>query len=94
MNVYHNGPIYNFYNIDQVFDYLVSIGMSPIIELSFMPSDLASANKIIMHYKANISPPNNYNNWHDLVVALAKHLIDRYGIDRVSKWHFEVWVNN
>ena len=31
--------ILNFYNIDQVFDYIVkNLGMKPVVELSFMPS--------------------------------------------------------
>lgn len=31
---------YQFYNVDQVFDYLVSLKMKPVVELSFMPSHL------------------------------------------------------
>jgi xylan 1,4-beta-xylosidase len=91
MNVYHNGPNYSFYNVDQVYDYLVSIGMSPIVELGFMPSDMASGNKTIFYYKGNITPPKDYTLWHNLIVTFVKHLIDRYGMDRVSKWHFEIW---
>ena len=33
---------YSFFNCDQVFDFLLSIGMRPFVELSFMPSALAS----------------------------------------------------
>src|SRR2546423_958511 len=35
-------PCYSFFNIDQAFDFLLSIGMKPFIELSFMPRALAS----------------------------------------------------
>src|ERR1700689_3578735 len=34
--------IYSFFNADQICDFLLSIGMRPFIELSFMPSVLAS----------------------------------------------------
>ena len=33
---------YSFFNCDQVFDFLLSIGMKPFVELSFMPGPLAS----------------------------------------------------
>ena len=29
--------LYSFFNIDSIFDYLLSIGMQPFAELSFMP---------------------------------------------------------
>ena len=29
---------YSFFNADQIFDFLLSIGMKPFVELSFMPS--------------------------------------------------------
>lgn len=32
----------SFYNVDQVFDFLMSLGIRPVVELSFMPSALVS----------------------------------------------------
>ena len=29
--------------------------------------------------------------WDDLIAHLASHLVERYGIDEVSQWYFEVW---
>src|SRR6202000_341668 len=29
--------------------------------------------------------------WDDLMTHFAQHLIDRYGIDEVAQWYFEVW---
>ena len=34
--------VYSFYNADQICDYLLSIGMRPFMELSFMPLTLSS----------------------------------------------------
>jgi xylan 1,4-beta-xylosidase len=34
--------LYSFFNVDQVFDFLLSIGVRPFVELSFMPEALAS----------------------------------------------------
>jgi hypothetical protein len=41
-----NGLLFSFFNIDRVFDFLLSIGMQPLVELSFMPDLLASGNKV------------------------------------------------
>ena len=38
-----------------------------------------------------ISPPRGLGRWGELVGALAAHLVERYGIDEVARWGFEVW---
>lgn len=82
---------YSFFNIDSIFDFLLDIGMKPFIELSFMPGVLASGSKTVFHYLGNITPPKSYDEWADLIGALANHLVRRYGTDEVRKWFFEVW---
>src|SRR5437870_13260457 len=52
--------VYSFFNADQIFDFLISIGMRPFVELSFMPSTLASGRKTVFHYKSNVTPPQDY----------------------------------
>src|ERR1700728_1805045 len=42
-------------------------------------------------YKPIASPPASYVKWDALITAFAQHLIDRYGIDEVANWYFEVW---
>lgn len=94
MSVYQNingQKQYSWYNVDSIFDYFLSIGMQPLIELSFMPEDMASGTDVIFHYKGNITPPKNWNDWFDLLVNFAQHLIERYGIDEIRSWYFETW---
>ena len=85
-------PIYNFSYVDQVYDGLIENGVRPYVELSFMPGKLA-ASQIVQSfwYKPIVSPPKSWDKWGDLVSHLAQHLVDRYGIDEVSQWYFEVW---
>jgi xylan 1,4-beta-xylosidase len=83
--------IYSFFNIDQIFDFLLSIGMKPFVELSFMPNDLASGNDVVFEYHGNITPPKDYDAWATLIEKLAEHLVARYGLAEVSQWFFEVW---
>jgi len=84
-------PLYSFFNIDQVFDYLLSIGMKPFVELSFMPTGLASGDKIVFHYRANVTPPKDYAAWSLLIQTLTEHWVERYGAEEVRTWFFEVW---
>ncbi|MEO8810011.1 MAG: glycosyl hydrolase family 39, partial [Rhodanobacter sp.] len=86
-----NELIYSFHNADQIYDFLRSIDMRPIVELSFMPSALSSGDKTTFHYKANVTPPADYDQWATLVSKAASHWIDRYGAKEVSLWPMEVW---
>jgi xylan 1,4-beta-xylosidase len=40
MSVMSNDGSYNWYNVDLVYDYMLSLGVRPYVELSFMPSAL------------------------------------------------------
>ena len=85
-------PVYNFSYVDQIYDGLQANGVRPFIEVSFMPKKLAA--KEALHpfwYKQNVSPPKDWDKWDDLVTQFTKHLVERYGIDEVSQWYFEVW---
>jgi xylan 1,4-beta-xylosidase len=86
-------PIYNFSYVDQIYDGLLKAGVRPFVELSFMPKKLAAEPNDIQAfwYKPIVSPPKDYGRWAELVSQLARHLIDRYGIEEVSQWYFEVW---
>jgi xylan 1,4-beta-xylosidase len=85
-------PVYNFSYVDQVYDGLLQNGVRPFVELSFMPKKLASKDALhAFWYKQNVAPPKDWAKWDDLIYEFTKHLVDRYGIDEVQKWYFEVW---
>jgi len=89
----HGNPVYNFSYVDQVYDGLLKNGVRPFVEISFMPRKLAF-NPDALHpfwYKQNVSLPKSLDRWDDLIKHFAQHLVDRYGIDEVSTWYFEVW---
>jgi xylan 1,4-beta-xylosidase len=86
-------PVHDFSGIDRVYDQLRGIGMRPVVELSYMPSDLASdPARTVFAYRANISPPKDWQRWADLIRSLTAHLVERYGLAEVrAGWSFEVW---
>lgn len=86
-----NKLVYSFFNSDQIFDHLLSIGIKPFVELSFMPGVFASGKKTVFRYEANITPPKDHKQWAALIDRLIRHWVDRYGESEVAKWLFEVW---
>ncbi len=85
-------PVFNFSYVDQIYDGLLAQGVRPFVEISFMPRKLAAREAIHpFWYKQNVAPPKDYAKWDLLIHAFAQHLVDRYGIDEVSQWYFEVW---
>lgn len=89
-----NGKVvYNWQYVDEVYDRMLDMGVKPFVELAFFPKDIAAKDsKTQFWWKANVSVDrNNFGKWHDLVKAFTQHVVDRYGIDEVLTWYFEVW---
>jgi xylan 1,4-beta-xylosidase len=84
-------PEYNYMYVDVLFDYLLSIGIKPFVELGFMPLALASGDTTIFWWKGNVTPPKDYEKWGALIRNLTEHFTERYGADEVKTWYFEVW---
>ena len=95
MGVYRedkNGnPEYNFQYINKLYDFIISIGMEPFVELGFMPEALASGKQTIFWWKGNVTSPKDYKKWGELIRNLTFHFTQRYGADEVKTWYFEVW---
>lgn len=95
-------PVYSFTILDGIFDAYKAAGVRPMVELGFMPKDLAADlpdrhEPYQVHYpKSAISgksnnPPKDYKKWGELVRVVTAHLVERYGKEEVLKWYFEVW---
>jgi len=95
-------PIYDFKIFDGIFDAYKAAGVRPMVELGFMPKDLAADlpdrhEPYQVHYpKSAISgksnnPPKDYAKWGELARVVTAHLVERYGKENVLQWYFEVW---
>ena len=84
-------PVFTFAYVDKVFDAILAAGARPFVELGFMPRELATQTETLFWWKAHCSPPTDMNAWVDLVTATVTHWIERYGLDEVRRWPFEVW---
>jgi xylan 1,4-beta-xylosidase len=91
-------PVYDFKILDGIFDEYKAAGVRPMVELGFMPKDLATGKEPYqVHYPGRTtsgsvqSPPKDYNKWRELVRVVTAHLVERYGQQTVLQWYFEVW---
>lgn len=81
---------YSFFYIDMVLDYIMKLGIKPLIQLSYMPSCLTEN---APHYDNGmiVSLPNNDEEFLKLIKALIIHLIERYGLKEIESWPFTFW---
>jgi xylan 1,4-beta-xylosidase len=106
-NVYHERdgvPYYDFTIVDKTYDAIVGAGHHVLVELGFTPRDLVpdraheeyvlvDSPTVYSAYEAGhwSFPPKDNAKWGDLVAALARHCVERYGEAEVSEWIWELW---
>jgi xylan 1,4-beta-xylosidase len=90
-------PIYNWSIVDRIFDTYKATGITPFVEIGFMPEALSLHPEPYQHHWPKdfdtgwAYPPKDYRAWSDLVYTWAQHMADRYGAEQVAKWEWEVW---
>jgi len=90
-------PVYDWTIIDKIFDTYKATGVTPFVEIGFMPEALSTHPQPYEHHWPKsfdtgwAYPPKNYDEWSDLVYHWARHMVDRYGSNEVAKWEWEVW---
>jgi xylan 1,4-beta-xylosidase len=82
--------VFDFTGIDKLYDALLAKGIRPFVELGFTPQALATSQQTIFYWKGNSSHPKP-EPWVALVEAFVKHVRERYGVEEVRRWPFEVW---
>ena len=91
-NVNDSGQVeYNWNYVNKLFDFFKEVNIKPFIELGFMPKELKSSEETMFWWDANVSQPKDINLWTSLVTEFVKHCINRYGLDEVKSWYFEIW---
>ena len=78
-------PVYDFTITDQTFDAFQKAGVRPMVELGFMPKDLAAAVPGITEYQlhypkptmggASNNPPKDYKMWGELVRTIHSSIL-------------------
>lgn len=90
-------PVYNWDIIDQIFDVYRQTGVTPFVEIGFMPEALSTHPEPYRHSWPKTFatgwtfPPTSYEHWADLVYNFVQHMNRRYGAAETAKWEWEVW---
>src|SRR6266498_3245327 len=82
--------VYDWTNIDKLYDNLLARKIKPFVELGFTPNAMKSSENKIFYWQGNTSHPIPAA-WKDLVDGFVRHIEQRYGQDEVRTWFFEVW---
>jgi xylan 1,4-beta-xylosidase len=91
-------PVYSWDILDRIFDTYIECGVTPFVQLGFMPKALSTGPGPYQHDFPRTSittgwawPPKDYGRWGELIEAVARHMLERYGAERVAAWPWEVW---
>ncbi len=96
MMLYHELPdgtlSLSFATLDKVFDFLLGIGLRPLMQFFMMPQALAADPSCLSFFThQNTSLPKDMARWNTLIDRLVRHCIDRYGLEEVRTWPFSLW---
>ncbi|MGH9919927.1 MAG: GH39 family glycosyl hydrolase, partial [Nitrososphaerales archaeon] len=93
----HGHAVYNWKILDGIFDAYKAAGVKPMVELGFMPQDLAASTPARPYHVAfptgdvlsgaSNNVPKDYRKWEALVRAVTAHLVERYGRQEVLGWY-------
>jgi xylan 1,4-beta-xylosidase len=90
----------SYWDAFSAYDYMLSVGSKPIVELSFTPNPLVEQWEPGMpnpsecdhfHYDSCELPPTNLTRYSELIGKFAGALLERYGQAELRHWKFEVY---
>jgi xylan 1,4-beta-xylosidase len=90
-------PIYNWTVVDTIFGTYLDSGVTPFVEIGFMPQALSTHPEPYTptwlpgatndnYYIGWTYPPRNYEKWADLIYRWVQHSVEKYGKAEVEKW--------
>ena len=82
---------YNFSRLDRCIDFLTEHGMKPYIELSFKPIHVAYSINSSLANRDNDIIFHDWEGYHTVMEEFAVHLANRYGVEELETWYFELW---
>lgn len=97
-----NGNLcYDYTLNDYRLDYLLSKGYGVFLTYAFVPPFLAVDSSLTSacakgktRYKGKMiitSPPKDYAVWEEICYQYTVHIVERYGLEEVKKWHLQCW---
>ena len=95
------GLQYTFDEGDRRLDYLVEKGFDILLSYNFIPPAISSDPEEVgtvcknpTRYKGKFittAPPSNFDLWEEICRVYTEHIVERYGIERVSGWMLQCY---
>lgn len=97
-------PVYNFTIVDEIFDTYLANNVKPYVQASFMPKALAiDPEPYTFYFTPETSyeeiyvgwshPTREWEKWGRLLEEWTRHCVERYGVEEVGRWYWEVSLN-
>ena len=83
------GP--NWQMVDYCIEGLIELGLKPIYTTCFTPSAFTDSEAACWPDGNRISPPRDLAQWAGFVTEGVRHHLNRFGVEEVRSWYFEVW---
>ncbi|MBU7591268.1 GH39 family glycosyl hydrolase [Metabacillus halosaccharovorans] len=80
---------YNFSNTNKLLDFLIKNKLKPFIELGPKPKIISKSTDEVLIIQT--SSEKSLEDWKNLIRAFLLHCIERYSIEEVETWYFEIW---
>lgn len=82
--------VYNWNSVNKLFDFFKDVNIKPFIGLGFMTTQLRNSEDTMWELETNMFKSNDINFWKDLVIKFIKHCVNRYGLEEIESWYFEI----
>ncbi|MGB8455498.1 MAG: helix-turn-helix domain-containing protein [Anaerocolumna sp.] len=91
INIKTDEKQYNFDRMDRILDFLVTNGIKPYMELSYKPKKLLRNLYSVLIEEEIKYRADTVDEVEVFIRAFIIHLINRYGIEEIESWYFEIW---
>ena len=91
LDIHSKDKKYNFDKLDRVIDFLVDNELIPYIELGNKPKKVIQNSKKLLVHKEIQPLFKDDDTIRHFISSFIVHLINRYGVDEIEKWYFELW---
>ena len=83
----------SYFDVFSTYSYLISIGVRPVVEMSFTPSPVVNKTGACAHfyYDGCEVVPYDLPKYHAIIKNFTAALVDYFGVDEVALWYFEVY---
>lgn len=82
---------YTYTNFNRIIDYLYSVNLIPYIDLGNKPYKF-NIDSSHYQYISHDSYILSLEDWENYIEDFILNVVNRYGKEEVSKWHFEMWL--